>query len=363
MSDDAVRSACASLAAEPLFHLSLHSKELFHSNLIAWFCEAHPDAARAVFGRWVPERVDATTLRVQRERGHLDLAVELPGLAPFVVENKVFAPPIDAQLDDYAAGDLAGLAEPTLLLLSLGRPLWDSDTYVSSAGLLWRYVSYSELAEGMDSVVSTLDGFDAELISHYGSFAKDLNRLATVAGDATDDDPIAVSAESAAVLRGIRMHDAIGKLRARVAIAAARSHTMAVLGECAIRWEAGFTNGVPLVAAFLDRGDGDWLGWQYQGGQWRIVVIATNHDGRTEQARQRRHAYVAEKYMSWFDFEAVPGLTGRTISEVPPTEARREFNGYNPDFVYRYRKLPDLTRAELVVLSHHYLSVAATWGR
>jgi hypothetical protein len=51
--DAVVRSVdelCDDLDTEPLFHASLGSKELFHSNLIAWFVDRHREAARRVFG-------------------------------------------------------------------------------------------------------------------------------------------------------------------------------------------------------------------------------------------------------------------------------------------------------------------------
>jgi hypothetical protein len=289
------------------------------------------------------------------------LAVELPGLAPFVVENKVFAPPDEAQLDVYAAGPLAGLAEPTLLLLSLGRPMWDADTYRSPCGRVWRYLSYLDLADALDVARDGVGGFDGDLVAHYCSFIRHLHALADVAGHVGDNDPIALDDATGKLLRGVRLHDAVGKLRARVAIAAARAYTASLLPEAHIRWEALFSNAVPLVAAFLDRGDGDWLGWQYQGGQWRVVVVTDRHMGTDSATRTRRHTYVAERYADWFDFSAIPKLIGRPIDAVPPTETRGEYNGYNPDFVYRYRKLPNLTRAELVLLSHHYLTAAAAW--
>ncbi len=310
MENPEVRSICEALSAEPLFHLSLHSKELFHSNLLGWFCEKHPDAASGVFARWVPQREGSSGLMVQRERGHLDLAVELPGLAPFIVENKVFAPPDEAQLDEYAAGGLAGLVEPTLVLLSLGRPMWDSGTYRSASGLPWRHLSYADLANALDEVVENIGGFDGELIAHYCSFIRTLHQLADVAGHVEEDDPIAVDHQTATLLRTIRLHDAVGKLRARVAIAAARSHTMPQLTGQGIHWKAGFTNGLPLVEAFLDRGDGDSLGWQYQDPQWRVVAITSHHQGRTDELRNRRHAYVAERYADWLRLRDPLGQRG-----------------------------------------------------
>jgi hypothetical protein len=356
--DENVSDLCVALSNEPMFHLSLHSKELFHSNFLAWLCEKHPSIAGEVFSAWVPERGGQSTIRVQREADHLDLAIELPGLAPFVVENKVFAPPDEAQLDRYASGRMGGLDQPSALLLSLSPPFWDGDTYLSPNGQQWRHVSYSQLAGALEVASSGIGGFDGELIRHYSAFAETLARLADVAGFVGPDEAIAVDESMGLMLRGIRLFDGISKLRARVAIAAARKSLDPELAE-RIRWEAGFSNAHPLNAAFLDRDDGDWLGWQYQGDQWRVVAITDRHKGRTDKERDARHIYVAQHYASWFDFTPIERLTGRPIDVVPPTEARDEFNGYNPDFVYRYRKLPQLTLGELVALSDHYLNAAS----
>jgi hypothetical protein len=358
MEDRTVRELCDALSIEPMFHLSLHSKELFHSNFLAWLCETHSDEMSEVFEAWVPVRAGTVPARVQREADHLDLAIELPGLAPFVVENKVFAPPDETQLDRYAAGQLGGFIEPTALLLSLSPPSWNGDTYQSPTGQVWRYVSYAQLANGLNLVATEVDGFDGDLILHYCSFVNALAQLADATGRVRLDEPIAVDEFTGASLRSIRLYDGISKLRARAAIAAARVHLDPALAE-RIRWEALFSNSRPLNAAFLDRRDGDWLGWQYQGDQWRVVVITDRYKGRTDKLRAARHAYVADRYARWFDFEPINALTGRAIDVVPPTEAREQFNGYNPDFVYRYRKVPSLKLGELITLSDWYLTAAA----
>lgn len=358
MTPRTIGELCAELHAEPLLYLSLHSKELFHSNLLAWLCETHPDVASEVFARWVPADGDATRLRVQREWLHLDLAVELPGLAPFIVENKVFAPPDEDQLDRIAA--LAGAADRTLLLLSLSSPLWTGDTYRSRpSGPVWRYVSYADLADGLEAVRGRIVGFDGDLVEHYCYLIRSLHRLAAMAGQVGPDDPISVDPAAGEQLRSVRLHDGIGKLRARLTMEMARTHTTPLLPAAKIRWEASFTRGHPLVAAFLDRGDGYQLGWQYQGDQWRVVVITSTNTGTDATSRARRHADVAERFADWFDFRAITTLTGRTVDVVPPTEAGGGFNGYNPNFVYRYRRIAQLTSAELVRLSDHYLTSAA----
>lgn len=363
MTEAKVRELCAALQGQPLFHLSLHSKELFHSNFLGWLCEAHPVAAAEALDPWVPE-ARTKRLDVLRERSNLDLAVQLPGRAPFIVENKVFSPPDELQLDRYAAGELARFDNPVLLLLSLGTPAWSDGTYMTPSGRTWRHLSFADLATILSRALEGLNQaptFHRALVEEYRTFVLALEQLATTVGRPASGEPIDAPGSTAEELRRIRLHDAIGKLRARTAAAAARAHTEPLLPDVTIRWEADFTNGSPLVAAFIDKGNGDWLGWQYQHGQWRAAVITEQHKGRGEELRDMREASVAARYGSWFDFKAIPTLVEREVRDVPPREASGGFNHYAPDFVYRYRKLPALTQDELLALSHHYLCAAAEW--
>lgn len=357
------RELCASLQRQPLLHLSLHSKELFHSNFLGWLCEAHPAAAADAVGAWVAPG-SSDRLEVLREQSNLDLAVRLPGRRPFIVENKVFSPPDESQLDHYAEGNLAGFDDPVLFLLSLAAPGWPEGTYTAASGRSWRHLSFLDLAAILQRARAAMDhapSFHRALVEEYRQLVLTLDELAAAVGRASPDEPVDVPTDAAEALRGIRLHDAVGKLRARAAVAAARAHTEPQLPGVAIRWEAGFTNASPLMAAFVDKGDGDWLGWQYQHGQWRLAVITEHHKGRGEQRRDQREASVARRYAAWFDFQAIPALIERDISHVPPREAAGGFNHYAPDFVYRYRKLPALTENDLRVLSQHYLTKAAGW--
>lgn len=190
-----------------------------------------------------------------------------------------------------------------------------------------------------------------------------LDELAEAVGIPANDEPIDVPATTKATLHDSRLHDAIGKLRARAAIAAAAAHTGPSLEQSVVRWEASFTRSHALTAAFVKHNETDWLGWQYQEGQWRVVVITSKHQGKTPELRALRHEYVAAHYVDWFQFDAIPALTGRQIDKVPPTEARGGYNNFDPDFVYRYRQLRDRTLAELVALSDHYLRAGAAWPR
>lgn len=77
-----VEQLAAALDGNPVFHMSLGSKELFHSNFLWWLARAHPETARAVFGPWTEEDPAQAVNRVTREGSNLDVVFELSGYAP-----------------------------------------------------------------------------------------------------------------------------------------------------------------------------------------------------------------------------------------------------------------------------------------
>ena len=352
---------CEALRSNPVFHLSLHSKELFHSNFLAWFCEEYPRNASRVFGEWVPVR-ETTSHLVERELRDLDLVIELPGLAPFVIENKVFSPPDEAQLQRYSSAEkIASLVDPTLILLSLGSPNWIGSEFLAAGNRVWTHVSYEVLAKKLSEEVVNITGFDGQLLEKYVKFLESLVQLVHTVGIPRLEDLVDPSNELMEVLRGIRMHDAVGKLRARSACASIEkaSNDLEVGGP--MRFHANFTNGSPLLEGFVECGNGDRLGWQYQQNQWRLAVKTDVHHGRSVDERRRRHEYVAKRYGGWFNFSCLSSILGRPVTDVPPTEAKGEYCGYNPDFVYRYRKVSGLTVGELTRLSRTCLESAKEW--
>jgi hypothetical protein len=224
---------------------------------------------------------------------------------------------------------------------------------------VWRYISYADVADALEVVLrrSPLAGFDGQLLEHYAQFARALHRLGELSGRLTDEEPVELVGTAAGLLRGIRMYDAVGKLRARSAIGMIEAGSRVSLGDLDIRWEANFTNGSPLLGAYLRGVGDDQVGWQYQHGQWRLAVICAMNVGRTEGLRAAREEHVAAAYSGWMDFGALSGITGRE-PVIPGKEAKGGFNRYDPDFVYRYRKLPGLTVSEISALSDHYLGEA-----
>ena len=87
----------------PVFQLSLASKELFHSNFIAWLCEAYPQLAGRLFGEFIKTAPPAIRrLRGGSEKKNVDLWLTFPNGQEFVIENKVKSVPDRQQLERIA---------------------------------------------------------------------------------------------------------------------------------------------------------------------------------------------------------------------------------------------------------------------
>lgn len=103
------------LKNNPIFQLSLSSKELFHSNFLAWLAE--DDNTRCVFNKvmqtWLGNKnweFQPNEMEVKREYNHFDFCVcdklsidgnDVTGSVQVVLENKFKSIAYTAQLVDY----------------------------------------------------------------------------------------------------------------------------------------------------------------------------------------------------------------------------------------------------------------------
>ncbi len=104
--------------------------------------------------------------------------------------------------------------------------------------------------------------------------------------------------------------------------------------------------------------NGDWLGWQYQEGQWRLAA---------EDARMRQHDYVAKNYdqaRTWFDFGPLGLALGHPVHPEAPWGTNR-FHRFDRRFAYRYCKVDThetgLSLGKVVDLGVKYLELALAW--
>ena len=345
--------------------MSLGSKELFHSNFIAWFADTFPTLAADAFAGW-GQPAQSQAMPTDREVAHLDLVLYLPGLAPIAIENKVLSVPDESQLDHYAdrlASARITSDDPSRILLSFMSPGWQEGTYHG-----WVLHTYGELAAVLRSQVGTMrvedHPFEADLLEHYIRLITLLDELIDLLGTPTADQPFRLHPVVLSELersRGV----AAGIQKARASYLA-RVLRLQIQNRWAdIEVDHDFTRGTGLVQAFrrLPSEDGeepDWIGWQVQGSQFRLAVLTGPLALHGEAKRGAREDYVMKKYESWFDFGPLESVSG-PASAARATEVRGgnwAFQAFLPNFVHRYRLAPDLTVDQLVALGLTYMERA-----
>lgn len=339
---------CADLAGEPLFG----ARELLHSNLLSWFIDAEPSVAN-VFAAWSRSEPGIPPARTQREKYSFDLIVQTVDRAPLVVENKVFSAVDPDQLERYTPVALTHLhPEPVFVLLSLIDPGWGSDQAIFG-GRAWQRRSFGELGAALQLAAEHLAGEDLpyrqELLRRYAGLLMTLDTLAHKVTSIGPGDPYRLPDDWVADLDAVRLRTAFSKLRSqRVAQLLVATGLEGVSGDV--------SRGEPLLEQFwnVPDSDGDTIGWQAQGRQWRLAVRVgseRNGRGREKEDRGRRERYVEERYGDLFRFDRV---TGPLVAKD-----HEGWRAFSPDFVYRYRLLdPNTTVDDLSHLAREAARVA-----
>ena len=173
------------LEASPMYNLSLSSKELFHSNFLAWL--GNNDSTKQFFVDVINELVEDLNLQlsgdwtVKREDDHFDLSIKEngdKGKYLLVIENKVKSLPRKTQLNDYISKNIKGKDEKTkFLLLTL------VDRYPDKPINGWQKMTYEKLAKIMNEQYeknTIKDQYERSLIEDYISFTQNLDKLVKV---------------------------------------------------------------------------------------------------------------------------------------------------------------------------------------
>ena len=251
------------LRGNPVFRMSLASKELFHSNMLAWFLESRnsedpllSDIAKELAKLFMP---DYTVLTVLRERKHFDLLVvlfptkdyndfiknSLTEIAEFfqnsepilenlleklksckfaVVENKFKSIPNKDQLDGYKnkAKITFGTKESKIEMTDknttyyLLAPQVSLDHFEECDG--WETtISWNKISDTLSKAVKTKeksDPFTFQFIKYYADFLKDMLNLTDDIKEKlkSNDKNAFPNPDDITELRKIRIHDFYEKL-------------------------------------------------------------------------------------------------------------------------------------------------------
>lgn len=355
------------LQNSPLFHLSLTSKELFHSNFLYWLGMTYRDLFKESFSKlgcntaaW-PDKWE-----VEREYKHLDLCVKGPGKRGkiyLVLENKVKSIPNQKQLNRYAA---IGNKAPTcdFVLLSLVTDFPDKDQIDANSGGKWIIWNYGDLAAALPNALSSyvssvssvpkVSTYHGEIIKDYIKLAEGLHGLF---GKLTVIDNARYCDNVSQVYANLRMDDVYEKVRASLLagrlkrmlkdrfadrdIAIESGYKIEKIGEQSelfftkVYVDSGFTRGMGLVEAKVKINDRYVLAVQIQGEQYRHAIEWFNFNTEQDQWTQTQK----EKLPSgWFTSAAyVKQPDGRTKDHCKYVDNKKS----NSIFLYRYRKIKD----------------------
>ncbi len=273
--------------------------------MLAWFVTTDPQNAIEVFRPWLVKADGTAALRVRREYRKLDLVLEFPGFAPLVIENKAFALPDEAQLAGYSRGPIAKLdPRSSLVLLSLSNPGWSA---YEAEGRQWRWVSYDELGARLASIPVAAD-FRSQVVRHEADLLRRLHEIIREVEVRDGEESFALETTVQAHLDEVGLGDAVGKSRAHQVMArVGNALEVAGVPSPGRPLEIGFTNKRPLLAGFWQVTEVMWVGWQLQGGQWRLAMILTSPHLKGV-GRHPDRAAVALDHEQWFDFTALTSI-------------------------------------------------------
>lgn len=193
----------AKLKKSPMFNLSLSSKELFHSNMLAWIAEDEETKDLFVeilklFGveeakaQDFADKIRKDEYMVLREYKNFDLCICKKEPAPntvkgykegqilLVLENKFKSIPYKAQLEKYQqkAYELNKSEENLhFVLLSLTQNAYEFDFNTNPFKVEncdWHYVSYEDYAKLLLKDSSVKD-FKAQVIKDYANYIKEFS--------------------------------------------------------------------------------------------------------------------------------------------------------------------------------------------
>ncbi len=228
--DPSIKASIEALRGNPVFCLSLGSKELFHSNFWGYLLTdfgAPLPAVRAFFG--IP---DGVSVSVQREKNNFDLLISWnvgDKYSCLVVENKVKSLPNATQLKKYAEktdADLldaleikkdAPIAKIRLAVVAPKRLLRECREEIKQGASetpnrAWETLSYENLAEAIKmDLADVKDCHGRWLLGSYVDFLKELCKiLNTIEIDKTTS--FFTPEDTLDALREIRIHDVYEKV-------------------------------------------------------------------------------------------------------------------------------------------------------
>ncbi len=177
---DELKKCIQRLESNLAFAMTLGSKELFHSNIIAWLIQHNSSSCIKLMNLFAPSC--ASIISVNREEKHFDLLIRFKSTdgkqCCTVIENKVKAFPDSEQLKRYneKTAELKELKEAVVYRFLLA-PQKSLELFNEQKGLSgnenWKPVSYEELLQLLPENIAN-DDFATLFLKSYKKMMQDL---------------------------------------------------------------------------------------------------------------------------------------------------------------------------------------------
>ena len=378
------------LRESPLFNLSLSSKELFHSEFIAWVGNTYTTEFDNIFREYLKfNSVEYRFCRIEREENHIDLTLyycdkqdsdkrncdkqncnkqKKCKKQKILIENKVKSMAYRSQLEEYSNE----YQEHSYILLSLSKPsFFDNKEFQTEKNDTWHYVSYTSLKEKLNKLTEQKKKqYHKEIIKDYIKLIGNLTEIAIITDMFEDGNNFDFHSKTTdknyEKLENIRFHDFYLKrkyerlafeLHKKLKDRAESKDKLYDFGERLdvkkliknkkeenkkdLYVDYGMTRGTGLLDFKYIINEDLILGIQIQGEQYRMVVEGEKVKGINDEERGRDLRKKLIEDVGWFNFEkSFSKIINEDVYLVYPEKKEKKlFNQFGDTFFYRSIKL------------------------
>jgi PD-(D/E)XK nuclease superfamily len=252
--------------ASPLCNASLASKELFHSNFLAWLLKISPQFAKLFL-----RNPDAIVSEVLREKKHIDLTIKT-NIGTYLVENKVKSLPDECQLAEYKRENIH--TNSRFIYLSLATP--SEATEKNHADVYW--TSYNDIYSWINNRTD-LECYPKLAVQDYQILLETLFKVNELATIKTLNSKLGFEKSEGDKFEQLRLHDVAQKLRHHNFIKVCRDQLNGNKDAEILNpvYEAGLSRSNGLVSIKFTLTCNTLIGIQIQAGQYRRFIESTNN--------------------------------------------------------------------------------------
>lgn len=170
------------LNRSPLFNLSLSSKELFHSNFLAWLFDTYSEEALLILSELIDDKMSSFFIKkIMREKKQRDLVIIFKDASNnekiLAIENKVKSLPYKEQLENYSDPKSNNTYN---VLLSIYKPDFVENNLFLINGVQWKFISYGDLMQSLLKIkdkIYSKNQYHGEILNDYILFVSAFNEL------------------------------------------------------------------------------------------------------------------------------------------------------------------------------------------